>query len=216
MAQTEDAGAVLLLAVTENAPARATQEMVVHEDRVWPKLLLADGGATAGNIWYLDNGASNHMTGDRKKFRELDESITGSVRFGDASSVQIKGKGSILFSCKNGDKWLLQDVYYIPSLCCNMVSLGQLTETGHRVVMDEDVLEVFDKCPWRLVMKVRRTSNRLYRIELNLAHPVSLLSSLDDPAWLWHACLGHVNFQAMKLLMDKDMAVGVQAIVHPN
>lgn len=97
-----------------------------------------------------------------------------------------------------------------------MVSLGQLTETGHRVVMDEDVLEVFDKSPWRLVMKVRRTVNRLYRIELKLAHPVSLLSSLDDPAWLWHARLGHVNFQAMKLLVDKEMAGGVPAIVHPN
>jgi hypothetical protein len=45
---------------------------------------------------------------------------------------------------------------------------------------------------------------------------VSLLSSLDDPAWLWHARLGHVNFQAMKLLVDKEMAGGVPAIFHPN
>lgn len=206
LAQTEDAGPALLLAVTEDVPERASCGLVVREQRVWPKLLLADAGGHAGDVWFLDNGASNHMTGDRSKFRELDESITGRVKFGDASTVQIKGKGSILFSCKNGDQWLLQDVYYIPSLQCNMVSLGQLTETGHRVVMDEDVLEVFDKSPWRLVMKVRRTVNRLYRIELKLAHPVSLLSSLDDPAWLWHARLGHVNFQAMKLLVDKEMA----------
>ncbi len=216
LAQTEDAGPALLLAVTEDVPERASCGLVVREQRVWPKLLLADAGGHAGDVWFLDNGASNHMTGDRSKFRELDESITGRVKFGDASTVQIKGKGSILFSCKNGDQWLLQDVYYIPSLQCNMVSLGQLTETGHRVVMDEDVLEVFDKSPWRLVMKVRRTVNRLYRIELKLAHPVSLLSSLDDPAWLWHARLGHVNFQAMKLLVDKEMAGGVLAIVHPN
>jgi hypothetical protein len=178
--------------------------------------MLAEKGAAAGDLWYLDNGASNHMSGDRRKFQELDETVTGQVRFGDALSVQIMGMGSILFSCKNGDQWLLDDVYYIPSLCCNMVSLGQLTETGHRVVMDGDDLEVFDKNPWRLVMKVRRTSNRLYRIELQLASQVCLLANLDNPAWLWHARIGHVNFHALKLLVDKEMASGVPTVHHPN
>jgi hypothetical protein len=152
--QTDDANPALLLAVTEDEPASG---LVINEERVWPQLLLADSGAATGDVWFLDNGGNNHMTGDRAKFRDLDESITGSVKFGDASTLKIQGKGSILFSCKNGDQWLLQDVYYIPSLCCNMVSLGELTETGHRVVMDEDVLEVFDKSPLRLVMRVRRT-----------------------------------------------------------
>ncbi len=178
--QTDDAGPALLLAVTkavQNAPGQGMDcGLVVHEERVWPRLMLAEKGAAAGDLWYLDNGASNHMTGDRRKFRELDETVTGVVRFGDASSVQIMGKGLILVACKNGDQWLLDDVYYIPSLCWNMVSLGQLTETGHRVVMDNDDLEVFDKNPWRLVMKVRRTSNCLYRIELQLA------SRLVDPS----------------------------------
>ncbi|KAG7546288.1 Zinc finger CCHC-type [Arabidopsis suecica] len=49
------------------------------------------------NIWYLDNGASNHMTGNRAYFSKLDETVTGKVRFGDDSRIDIKGKGSILF-----------------------------------------------------------------------------------------------------------------------
>jgi hypothetical protein len=55
-------------------------------------------------------------TGDKVKFCELDEAVTGNVKFGDGSTVQIMGKGSILFSCKNGDQWMLQEVYYIPRL----------------------------------------------------------------------------------------------------
>ncbi|KAD3336125.1 hypothetical protein E3N88_31644 [Mikania micrantha] len=53
------------------------------------------------DMWYLDNGASNHMTGRKEVFADLDQCISGSVRFGDDSRVQIKGKGTVLFQCKN-------------------------------------------------------------------------------------------------------------------
>ena len=44
-------------------------------------------------MWYLDNGASNDMTGDRRYFKRVNESITGKVKFGDDSRIDIKGKG---------------------------------------------------------------------------------------------------------------------------
>jgi hypothetical protein len=66
------------------------------------------------------------------------------------------------------------------------------------------------------MMKVDRSANRLYKIELKLAKPVCLMGSLDDPAWMWHARLGHVNFRAMKLLVEKGMAAGVPMITHPD
>ncbi|GJU37928.1 zinc finger, CCHC-type containing protein [Tanacetum coccineum] len=44
------------------------------------------------SLWYLDNEASNHMTGVREHFKELDEKVSGKVRFGDGSYIEIKGK----------------------------------------------------------------------------------------------------------------------------
>lgn len=35
------------------------------------------------DIWYLDNGTSNHITGDQRYFSSLDDGVTGKVRFGD-------------------------------------------------------------------------------------------------------------------------------------
>ncbi|CAA7053739.1 unnamed protein product [Microthlaspi erraticum] len=52
-------------------------------------------------VWYLDNGTSNHMTGDRRYFYKLDSSIIGKVRFGDDSCIDIKGKGTIAFTDLN-------------------------------------------------------------------------------------------------------------------
>ena len=77
---------------------------------------------------------------------------------------------------------MLQEVYYIPRLCSNLVSLGQLTEIGYKVVMDGAELEVFDKTSLKMIMKVQRSPNRLYRIELKEASPTCLLTSLEDPA----------------------------------
>ena len=51
------------------------------------------------SLWYLDNGASNHMTGVRNHFNQIDEKITGNVQFRDGSCVEIKVKGSILLEC---------------------------------------------------------------------------------------------------------------------
>jgi len=79
------------------------------------------------NVWYLGNGSSNHRTGDRKYFDQLDEKITGKVRFGDDSRVDIKGKGTIAFVDLNGTSRTMIDIYYIPHLKSNIVSLEQAT-----------------------------------------------------------------------------------------
>jgi hypothetical protein len=62
-----------------------------------PELHFTGNGEPTGDIWYLDNGASNHMTGDRCKFKQIDQTFTGKVRFGDGSAIEIQGMGSILF-----------------------------------------------------------------------------------------------------------------------
>ena len=58
----------------------------------------------------------------------------------------------------------MSDVYFIPKLRSNLISLGQLTEIGHKIEMDDDYIEVIDKNRNRLIMKVQMSANRLYKI----------------------------------------------------
>lgn len=76
------------------------------------------------NLCYLNNSAINHMTRSRLQFIEFDESVKVQVKFGGESILQIERNGSIHFLCKNGEQRWLQEVYYIPDLCSNIISLG--------------------------------------------------------------------------------------------
>jgi hypothetical protein len=57
------------------------------------KVYLHDkrGTKTGGDVWCLDTGMSNHMTGDMALFSELNLSVGGTVRFGDGATVSIAG-----------------------------------------------------------------------------------------------------------------------------
>jgi len=72
----------------------------------------------------LDTGATNHMTGCGASLTNMDESIRGAVRFGEGSKVEICEIGVVTIASKNHDHKVLSEVYYIPSLKCNIVSLG--------------------------------------------------------------------------------------------
>lgn len=166
---------------------------------------------TESNLWYLDNGASNHMTGCKAKFSELNEEMTRMVRSGDSSTVEIKGKGSITFKCKTWEERILHEVYYIPELRSNIISLGKMSEKGNRVILKGNYLWIFDKNE-RMLMKVKRSQNRLYRILIETAKSKCLLSRTDEVARLWHVRLGHVNYKAMELMSKEHMVEGLPRI----
>ncbi|XP_074347367.1 uncharacterized protein LOC141686216 [Apium graveolens] len=87
MSKIEDDELALLLAKCDEEGSQTT---LLSES----KLILSQMTKLQGdpNVWFLDNGASSHMTGLKSKFTRLDEKITGVVSFGDGSSVRIEGK----------------------------------------------------------------------------------------------------------------------------
>lgn len=109
-----------------------------------PRLMTVESEKDSeAGIWYLDNGASNHMTGQKSNFCYLNEQVTGRVRFGDGSTVNIEGKGTITLQYKNGEERLLKDVYNIPTLYNNITSLGQISEEGNKVVINGKMLCIY-------------------------------------------------------------------------
>ena len=96
------------------------------------------------------------MTGSKEAFFELDGDVTGRVKFGDGSRVEIRGHDTIIFRCQNGEHHALTDVYYIPQLRSSIINIGQLDERGSKVLIKDGVLRIRDR-EQRLLAKVKRS-----------------------------------------------------------
>ena len=115
----------------EDEDTQEVEELMIHEvvylneKNVKPSKF--DTHTNGDNVWYLDNGASNHMIENCSYFSKIDENVTEKVRFVDDSRINIKGKGSILFISKDCKRMILANVYFMPDLRSNIISLGQAT-----------------------------------------------------------------------------------------
>ncbi|KAI3730682.1 hypothetical protein L1987_61855 [Smallanthus sonchifolius] len=147
----------------------------LNEHKVVPARYESEG--TAKYLWYLDNGASNHMTGDEYVFSSLDKNVGGKVRFRDNSCVVIEGRGSVVLECKNKEQMLLTDVYYIPHLKSNILSLGQATKGGCEVRMKDEFL-------WMLGHMNFEALKSMTRKQFVTGVPV-----VDHPTQVCEACL---------------------------
>ena len=105
----------LMFSDDEESTVMLTLEMpnllMLNEDKVMANPFTDREDQVETSMWYLDNEESNHMTGDRAKFKKLDEKFIGNIKLCDGSIVPNSGKRSILFQCKNGDQRLLTKVY---------------------------------------------------------------------------------------------------------
>jgi hypothetical protein len=168
--QDDDEPAALLMARVctlsiAGAGEAVTERVLLNEERSQARVAARDGDCDTH--WFLDTGASNHMTGRRDAFTELDTGITGTVKLGDGSSVNICGRGTILLKCRTGEHRTLTDVYYLPRLQSNIISIGQLDEINYETRIRGGVLRMWDP-DGKLLARVQRSPGRLYVLRLEL------------------------------------------------
>ncbi|KAL8110527.1 hypothetical protein AgCh_026305 [Apium graveolens] len=83
-----------LAQMQDDEPALLITEKVllVDEGKVMPKLCNNNAEKQSdSNLWYLDNGASNHMSGKLCKLKEMDQSIKGQLAE-DGNKVILNGE----------------------------------------------------------------------------------------------------------------------------
>ena len=92
--------------------------------------------------WFLDSGCSNHMCGNKEWFLDLDEQFRQTVKLGDHSKILAMGKGNIKLHI-NGTAQVFTEVYFIPEIKNNLLSIGQLQEKNLAVIIKNNICRVY-------------------------------------------------------------------------
>ncbi|CAA6659353.1 unnamed protein product [Spirodela intermedia] len=179
----------------ERKPGAQTQ-IHLREEKVFAH--LEEEELRDEEAWVVDTGATNHMSGSRTAFTELDTKVLGTVRFGDDSVARIEGRGAIVFLCKNGEHR-------------SFAGVGQLDEAGYHIDIEKGAMKIHEP-GGRLLAKVMRGENRLYILHAKLVRQVCLEARAVEEAWKWHARLGHVNMTALRKMAREELVRGLPAV----
>jgi hypothetical protein len=182
------------------------------EERVFAQI-EEEGEMVNPSRWVVDMGATNHVLGAHNAFLELDISMCGTVRFGDGSVLHIEGCGTVIFSCKSGERRSLSSIYYIPKLKTNILNVGNMDECRFEVLIHSGLMSIRD-AENRLVAKIPRAHNRLYVLQARIAQLVCYLACVEEVSWFWHARLGHLGFQTLKKMVREEWVIGLPKIDH--
>uniref|UniRef100_A0A2N9G7D6 CCHC-type domain-containing protein n=1 Tax=Fagus sylvatica TaxID=28930 RepID=A0A2N9G7D6_FAGSY len=162
------------------------------------------------NDWIVDSGCSNHMTGDKHKLQNLSEYKGGRVVVtADNSRLPIAHIGKTIVTPRyNSNQVPLQDVYHVPGMKKNLLSVAQLTLSGHYVLFGPQDVKVYRdlKISETPIMEGQRLES-VYVMSAESAYVDK--TRKNETVDLWHARLGHVSYHKLKVMMNKSLVKGL-------
>jgi len=84
----------------------------------------------------IDSGYTNHMTNNRDLLKELVRTAIFKVKIRNGDYIDVKGKGIVVLNNLFGLKYI-SDVFYVPDIDQNLLSVGQLMEKGFKVLFED-------------------------------------------------------------------------------
>ncbi|KAA8547802.1 hypothetical protein F0562_004231 [Nyssa sinensis] len=188
-----DAEALFAIEEEESACTATTSEQIDYE-----------------KDWIIDSGCSNHMTGDKEKLQDLSEYKGRRVVVtANNSKLPIAHIGNTVVSSHyNTNDVSLQNVYHVPGMKKNLLSVAQLTSSGHFVLFGPQDVKVYRdfEIMEEPVMKGRRLES-VYVMSAETAYVEK--TRKNETADLWHMRLSHVSYSKLTVMMKKSMLKGL-------
>jgi len=191
------------------------EEDKVEEDEL---LLMATTDLNEGNKtdWFLDSRCSNHMSGNKDWFSELDETYRHKVKLGNDAQIVVMGRGSVQIIL-HGITHVFSHVFYVPELKNNLLSIGQLQQKGLMITIQHNKCVVIHPDRGQ-IMEVSMNDNQMFVLSATIvsAKATCLQVNLEQDSQLWHNRLGHLSYDGLKTLVSKQIVNGLPSITTPK
>ena len=151
-----------------------------------------------GSGWFLDSGASFHMTGDKSLFSTLEEKdLQILIAMGNDEKYSVSGVGTVIFQREHGARLTLTDVKYVPGLKRNLVSIAMLEDRGYDVVFSKG--KVFLRhIITRQVKQIGSRVKNLYALEVQDACKALSSKATDGDLVVERESILPLNMQSQK------------------
>ncbi|CAM8881869.1 unnamed protein product [Rhodiola kirilowii] len=153
--------------------------------------------------WWIDSGANKHVCKDRRSFKTYETVKEGAVlNMGNESTAPILGQGTVELEFSSGKTFELLNVLYVPVIRKNLVSGSLLNKFGFKQVYKSDKY-VLSKCGF--FVGFGYFCNGMFMLNVNKVVNSVYISSTSGDFNLWHARLGHVHYQRLKLMSKEGL-----------
>ncbi|CAI7862159.1 unnamed protein product [Closterium sp. NIES-53] len=175
----------------------------------------------------LDSGCSHHLTGTKEAFVDLEPSgDVKHVRGFNGALQDVQGRGTVALQGEAGRQVLIPDVLYVPGVHANLLSAGQLKESGVKLQDEGDrmllVLVVGD------VLGRATYTGRVLCTDLRQCTPTSTSTTIEtvalrtiamatkSTAAMWHVRLAHVGVNTIMSSAKHEVATGLDIKSSPG
>ncbi len=176
--------------------------------------------------WLLDTGATHHMTPQKKWLRDYKRLPSGMrVYLGNNHFLTAVGVGKLYVTLPSGVSVTIPEIYHIPGLSRNILSVTTATSTGSSVEFFHKSCIIHFKLPtgeFEIIQLPQK--GRLYPITLSMSNPhqiigVSSTHSLHltkaASTLMWHYRFGHINSVTLNRMIKNKLCTGLPLYLNP-
>lgn len=163
---------------------------------------LGTSSTISANDWYIDSGASAHMTMHRNWLNNICKPPNRDIIVANNEHIPISGVGSLNLSVytanNNVSNIEVTEVLHVPDLSTNLLSVSQMVRNGNSVLFNGDGCKIYDVR--NDLIATASLKDNMYKLNVTEHQETMLMTTVSSDLDLWHRRLGHMNVDYMKKL----------------
>lgn len=101
--------------------------------------------SVANKIWYINIGASCHMTRVRDCFTKLEKMLDFYIELDDSVKYHATSVGTVKFQRESSKPFLVEDVLYVPGMTKNLILVSTLEEKSCIITFERGKVYIHSK-----------------------------------------------------------------------